>query len=69
MVKVRLIDGIKFIVTLKFTSNKFVVIGDSKTDKELKVIEIDKVEALRFIEDNCGGDIGQLFELLHFDAN
>jgi hypothetical protein len=50
LVKVKLIDSRKFIVTLKFTPTKFVVIGDMRTEKELKVIELDKGEALQFIE-------------------
>jgi hypothetical protein len=46
IVKLRLIGTKKFIVTIKFTSEKFVVIGDLRSEKELKVIEIGKEEAL-----------------------
>lgn len=42
IVKVKLINAKKFLVTLKFTSNKFVIIGDLRADKQLKVIQIDK---------------------------
>jgi len=38
VVKVRLINTKKFIITLRFTATKFVVIGDLRVDKELKVI-------------------------------
>ena len=46
LVKVRLINTRKFLITLRFTANKFVVIGDLRPEKELKIIEIDKAEAL-----------------------
>jgi hypothetical protein len=65
-VKVRLINTRKFIITLRFTASKFVVIGDLRSDKELKVIEIDKAEALEFIEENCEGDINRLFDLIRY---
>lgn len=44
--KVKLINGRKFILTLKFSVSKLVIIGDMRSEKELKVIEIDKAEAL-----------------------
>ncbi len=48
--KLKLIGNKKFIITIKFTQNKCVILGDLRTDQELKVIEIDKEEALQFIE-------------------
>lgn len=42
VVKMRLIGIRKFIVTVKFTAEKFVIIGDLRAEKELKVIEIGK---------------------------
>lgn len=33
LVKVKLINTKKFLVTLKFTSNKFVIIGDLRAEK------------------------------------
>ncbi len=42
LAKVKLIGNNKFIVTIKFTENKLVIIGDLRAEKELKVIEIDK---------------------------
>lgn len=67
LVKMRLINTKKFIVTLKFTPAKFVIIGDIRADKELKVIEIDKDEALKFIEENCAADIHKVFDCLRYD--
>ena len=46
LVKVKLINARKFLITLKFSASKLVVIGDLRSEKELKVIEIDKAEAL-----------------------
>jgi len=40
--KVRLLGSKKFVVTIKFTQTKCVILGDLKSDKELKVIELDK---------------------------
>ena len=51
--KVKLINTRKFLITLRFSSTKLIVIGDLRSEKELKVIEIDKIEALEFIEENC----------------
>lgn len=48
--KLKLIGNKKFIITIKFTQNKCVILGDLRTDQELKVIEIDKEEALQFVE-------------------
>lgn len=63
----RLIGTRKFIVTVKFTAEKFVIIGDLRVEKELKVIEIDKQEAIDFIEKKCSGDIQRIFDFLRYD--
>jgi len=47
--KVKLINGRKFIITLKFTYDKCVIIGDLRAEKELKVIDIDREEAYKII--------------------
>jgi len=33
----------------------------------LKVIEIEKEEGLKFIEENCMGDVAKLFDCLRYD--
>jgi len=40
MVRVRMISGKKFVVTVKYTENNLVIIGDLRAEKELKVIEV-----------------------------
>lgn len=42
LVKLRLINTKRFVVTIKFTAEKFIIIGDLKAEKQLKVIEIGK---------------------------
>lgn len=62
-----MIGNKKFIITIKFTAEKFVIIGDLRTDKELKVIELDKVEGIKFIEENCDGNIHRIFDFLKYN--
>ena len=37
--------------------------------KQLKVIEIDKEDAISMIRENCEGDINKLFHYLRYDEN
>ena len=64
-----MINTRKFLITLRFSSTKLIVIGDLRSEKELKVIEIDKIEALEFIEENCDGDVNKLFDLIRYEEN
>ena len=38
--RVRVIDGITFLITVKFDSESLKIIGDNKYQKQIKVIEI-----------------------------
>lgn len=55
--RLRKIDGVNMIVTVKLTESQMTIIGDLKTLKTIKIIEIPREEALEFIEHECEGKI------------
>ena len=55
--RVRVIDGITFLITVKLDSESMKIIGDNKYQKQIKVIEIERNEAIDFIEQECQGKI------------
>lgn len=65
--RVRVIDGTSFLITVKMTPAKLQIIGDCKDKKEVKVIEIEKGEAIDFLEHECKGKIEQIFDCLRYD--
>lgn len=48
--KIKTIDGVSFLVTIRMGMDKLQIIGDTKTKKDIKVIEINRKEAIEFIE-------------------
>ena len=44
-------------VTVKYDGNSLQILGDNKTTKEIKIIEIPKEEGLEFIQYECNGKI------------
>lgn len=40
MCRLRLIDGVSFLITVRLNQQKLQIIGDTKDKKEIKVIEI-----------------------------
>lgn len=46
----------------------FQITGDCKDRRQLKVIEIEKEEALDFIEQECNGRIQSIFDHLRYDS-
>lgn len=42
----RVIDGVSFLITVRLNQSKMQIIGDTKDKKEIKVIEIDRNEAI-----------------------
>ena len=49
LTKIKIFDGIDFLITLKLDKNKLQILGDNQKDKEIKMIEIDRLEAKDFI--------------------
>lgn len=47
--RLRNVDGVNIIVTVKLTDRQMTIIGDLKTVKSIKIIEIPREEALEFI--------------------
>ena len=67
MCRVRVIDGISFLVTIRMNPIKLQIIGDSKDKREIKVIEIERDEALDFLDQECQGKLELLFDHLRYD--
>lgn len=57
IMKIRTIDGQKFVLRIEFTDELLKIVGDPQDSKDIKIIEIPKEEALIFIETECKGRI------------
>ena len=44
--KMKIIDGTNFLITVRLSKNYLQIVGDSKDKKDIKVIEIEKKEAI-----------------------
>lgn len=56
-----------FLITIKFEDDKLFIIGDIKEEQNIKIIELEKKEAEEFINEECNGNIENIFNLLRFD--
>ena len=56
-------------ITVKYDGNSLQILGDNKSTKEIKIIEIPKEEGLEFIQYECDGKIELIFECLRYDPN
>ena len=65
--KMKTIDGVSFLITIRMGHDKLQIIGDTKSKKEIKVIQIERREAIQFIEQECGGKLDNLFDRLRYD--
>jgi hypothetical protein len=51
MMRIRTIDGVNMVVTIRFGSANLTILADLKRGaKDLKIIEVPREEALQFIE-------------------
>ena len=50
LVRIRNLSGHNFLITVKYDGNSLQILGDNKSTKEIKVIEIPKEEGLEFIQ-------------------
>lgn len=66
-VRVRVIDGVTFLVTVRLTSKSLKITGDNKSQKQLRIIEIERDEAIEFIEEECQGKVELIFDHLRYD--
>jgi hypothetical protein len=48
--RLKTIDGINFLVTIRLNEQKLHIFGDTKDKRDIKVIEIPRQEALDFID-------------------
>ncbi len=55
-------------ITVNYDGEKLQILGDNKSTKEIKVIEIPKEEAFEFIHFECEGKIEQIFDCLRYDV-
>lgn len=63
------IDGQSFIVTVRLTSERLLIQAVlSRKRNELKIIEINREEALDFIYHECGNSIDNIFQKLRYDG-
>jgi hypothetical protein len=69
LVRIRNLSGHNFLITVKYDGNSLQVLGDNKSTKEIKIIEIPKEEGLEFIQYECDGKIELIFECLRYDPN
>lgn len=56
-----------FLITVRFSKDSLQIIGDSRDKKDIKVIQIDKKQAVQFIEQECGGKLDNIFDCLRYD--
>lgn len=49
LMRLRNVDGTNMVVTVKLDSKQLTILGDLKSDKSVKIIEIPREEALEFI--------------------
>ncbi len=47
--RIRNFDGVSMVVTIKLDREQLTIIGDVKTTKDIKLIEIPREEAMEFI--------------------
>lgn len=57
MMRIRNIDGFTMVITVKMDQEKLTIMGDLKSSKTVKLIEIPREEAMEFIEMECEGKI------------
>lgn len=55
-------------IRVEFTEEVLKIIGDSQNNKDLKIIEIPKEEAVIFIEKDCHGLVENIVEKLKYDG-
>lgn len=68
MMRIRKIDDINMVITVRLNSQHLAIIGDTKRGKDIKVIEVPRDEAIEFINEECDGKIQKIFDRLHYDA-
>ena len=54
-------------IRVEYAEGTLKVVGDCKDQKDLKVIEIPRDEAIVFIEKECDGNAERLLEKLKYD--
>lgn len=69
MSKRRNIDGYEMLIKIEFVDGVLKIVGDAEDNKDLKVIEIPKQEAIVFIQKDCHGQIELLFQKLKYDSS
>lgn len=65
--KIKVIDGIRMLIKVEFTEDMLKIVGDTQNQKDLKVIEVPKEEAVIFIEKDCKGKPENLLHKLKYD--
>lgn len=64
----KVISGHKMAIKVEFTDDYLKITGDTMNQRDLKVIEIPREEALFFLEHDCKGKPEKIMSMLHYDA-
>ena len=68
MMRIRNIDGITMVITVKLEEGHLTIMSDMKASKTVKIIEIPREEAMEFIELECEGKLENVFDRLRYDG-